>query len=219
MTNRTNILTMLFDYVDKIKITALLRVKNIENAIIIFTKTIVLNFNISKIINEKFTIVKLLKKIRIVNNVSIKVFIEINIIDFEKMTINANTLIIDSCKNTKVDLSTIFKNDSIKRTIICTLISTIFLHISMKTLIKLRKRRKFSNRDYMFHFEQISAFDRKKQIFLHILNAKFSKIIVNNNFNQTITFFRRFCLNVIKEFEKNECYLVFKHDAHLTANN
>ena len=219
MTNRSFISTMISNYASKIKVIASFKVRNIENAIVSSIETIVLDFSFSEVINEAFAVAKLFKKIRIVDNLLIKILIEMNIINLEKMTINANTLIINSCKNIKIDLSAIFKNDSVKKIVICALTTTISSHINMNVAIKLRKRHELSSRDYMFHSQRHIALDREKEVFSHIVNSKFFKIMIINSFNQFVILSKRCRLSVIKKFEKKECYIAFEYDAHFATNN
>ena len=218
MTDRFFVSSMISEYASKIKNTTSLKVKDIEDAIVSSTETIVLNFSFFEIINEKVTIAKLSRKMRIVNNLSTKILIEMNIINFENMTINVNTLIIDSCKNIKVDL-TATRDDSVNRTVICVSATTVSSHISMKIKVKLRGKQDLSNRDYMFHSEQLSLLDSKEDVFSHIMNSSFFKVMITNSFDRAIILFRRFRLSVIKKFEEKECYIVSKYDAHLAAEN
>ena len=141
-----------------------------------------------------------------------------NIINLENMTINVNTLIIDSCKNIKVDLSAT-RNDSVNRTVICVSATTVSLYINMKIEVKLRNKQSLSNRDYMFHSEQLSLLDSKENVFSHIVNSSFFKIMIINSFDRAIILFRRFRLSIIKKFEEKECYVVSKYDAHFAAEN
>ena len=219
MTNRSFIFTMISNYASKVKVIASLRVKDIKDAIVSSIEIIILDFSFSEVFNEAFAVAKLFRKIRIVDNLSVKIFIEMNIIDFEKMTINANTLIIDSCKNIKIDLSAISKDDSVKRVVVCALTTTISSHISMNVAIKLRERHELSSRDYMFHSQRHIALDREKEVFSHIVNSKFFKVMIINSFNQFVTLSKRCRLSVIKEFEKEECYIASEYDAHFATNN
>ena len=218
MTDRFFVFSMISEYVSKIKNITSLKVKDIENAIVSSTKTIVMNFSFFEIINEKVIIAKFFRKMRIVNNLSTKILIEINIIDSENMTINVNTLIIDSCKNIKVDL-TATRNDSVNRTVICVSATTVSFHINMKIKAKLREKQDLSNRNYIFHSKRLTLLDFEKEIFSHIMNSSFIKIIIINSFDQTIILFKRFRLSIIKEFEKKECYAASKYDVHLAAEN
>ena len=140
-----------------IKLISSLKVKNINNVMIFFTESIILKFNFSEIIDKNFAIVKLSKKIRLVNNLSTKILFKINIINFKNMTINVNILFINSCKNIEIKLSTISKEISIKKRIICALTITIFFYINIKVSIKLRKKKSFESRLYVL-FETKFAF-------------------------------------------------------------
>ena len=219
MTNRSFIFTMISNYAFKIKVIASFRVRNIKNAIVFSIEIIILDFSFSEIINEAFAVAKLFRKIRIVDNLSIKILIEMNIINLEKMIINANTLIIYSCKNIKIDLSAIFKDDSVKRVVVCALTTTLSSYINMNVAIKLRERHEFSSRDYMFHSQRHIAFDREKKVFSHIVNFKFFKVMIINSFNQFVIFSKRCRLSVIKKFEKKKSYIVSEYDAHFATNN
>ena len=219
MTNRIYVTAMLSNFMFKIKVTASLKVKSIDNVVVFSTESIILNFSFSETFDEKSAIVKFAKKIRLMNNLSIKILIEMNIIELECMTINANTLIIDSCKDLKVDLFSISKDASIKRIVVCSTATTIFFHSTMKILIKLREKKELSNRDYMFHSQRMTRLDNENEIFSHIVNSNFSEALIINNSNNSITISRRFRLNVVKEFDDEKCYMMFSKNAHLTIDN
>ena len=219
MTNRIYVTAMLSNVMFKVKVTASLRIKNIDNVVVFSTESIILNFSFSEILDEKSTIVKFAKKIRLMNNLSIKILIEMNIIRFEYITINASILIIDSCKDLKVDLFSISKDASIKKIVICSLTTTIFFHSIVKILIKLRKKKELFNRDYMFHSKRMIRLDNENEIFSHIVNSNFFETLIINNSNNSITILKRFRLNVVKEFDDEKCYMMFSKNAHLTIDN
>ena len=219
MTNRIYVTTMLSNFMFKVKVTASLRVKNIDNVVVFSTESIILNFSFSETFDEKSAIVKFAREIRLMNNLSVKIFIKMNIIEFECMTINASTLIIDSCKNLKVEFFSISKDASIKRIIICSSATTIFSHSTVKIFIKLREKKGLFNRDYMFHSKRMTRLDNEDEIFSHIVNSNFSEALIINNSNNSITIFRRSRLDVVKEFDDERCYMMFSKNAHLTVDN
>ena len=183
------------------------------------TESIILKFSFSEIIDKRLAIVKLSKEIRIVNNLSTKVLIKMNIINFESMTINVNILFIINYKDIKIELSTTSKEISIKRIIICTLTITIFFHINIKVSIKLQKKESFFNRDYMFYSKRSLRLNREEEIFFHIMDSNFSDILITNSSNELIKILKRSRLNLIKEFDEKNCYMIFLLNAHLIANN
>lgn len=98
MTNRLFIKERMTSYQIRIRKITLFRIKNIDEIIMSFIECITLNFNFSKTIHESFAIAKISKKMPIVDNFSTKIFIEINVINLEQITINVNVLIINNCK-------------------------------------------------------------------------------------------------------------------------
>ena len=183
------------------------------------TKYIAVTFNFLEIIEELSAIVKICRDIRIVNDFSTRILINMNIIESEKMIINVNTLIIDSCKNIKVKFFAILKDLFINRITMCAVAITVSTHINMKISIQLREKAKLSDRNYMFYSKQIFNLKLEKEIFSHIVDVNFSKILAINNSVSVVIIFRRFRLDIIKKFEKNDCYMIFEHDAHFAAKN
>lgn len=84
ITDRCYVAKIIFDFKFLIKAVILFKVKEIKNAIVFFTEYITLNFDFLEIIDKQSTIVKIFKDVRIVNNFSTKIFIEINIIESKK---------------------------------------------------------------------------------------------------------------------------------------
>ena len=219
MTNRAYIVKMISDYKNKIRTTTSLKIKEIDNAIVSFTEYIIVNFSFSGNMNEKPAIAKISRNVRIVNDLSIKILIDMNIIESKSMIINVNTLIIDSCRNLKMNLSATSKKVSVNRVVICASTIVISTHISMKISTKLRNKISLSNRDYMFHSNHFARLESEESIFSHIVDSGFFKIVVINSSNDSVTISRRARLDTIKKFEKDECYIVSKHDAHLATEN
>ena len=105
MTNRFYIVKTISNFKFKVQTITSFKIKDIDNAIVFFRKYIILNFSFSEIINEYFAIVKMFKNVRIVDNLSAKTFINMNIIESKRMIINVNIFIIECCRNFKVNFS------------------------------------------------------------------------------------------------------------------
>ena len=190
MTNRAYIVKIISDYKNRIRTTTSLKVKGIDNAIVSFTEYIIVDFNFSENMNEKFAIARISKNIRIVNDLSIKIFIDINIIESKSMSINVNTFIIDNCQNFKMNFSATSKEVSFNRIVICASTIVISTHISMKISTKLRDKISLSNRDYMFHSNNFARLESEEDTFSHIVDSGFFKIVVINSSNDSITISR-----------------------------
>lgn len=86
------------NYKSKTKFTdTSIKVREIENAIIIFNEYIVVNLNVLDTIGEKSAIAKIIRSFYIVNNSVAKTLIDINIIDSKRIKISAIKFTIESC--------------------------------------------------------------------------------------------------------------------------
>ena len=220
MTNKSYIKKRLLNYNTKIKQTSSLKIKNIDEIIIFSTECIILNFSFSKIIEEQSTIAKLFREVRLVDNFLTKILINMNIIEFERMIVNVTTLIINNCKNIKINLSAFkTKSSSIKKVIMCMSTIIVLFYINMNISTTLRNEQKLSKRDYMFHSCQNVRLKYEKEIFSHIMNFNFSSVFVTNNSNNSVAFSKRFRLKIIKEFDEKDCYMMFSHDVYFAFDN
>ena len=220
MTDRSYIKERLLDYDTKIRQTSSLKIKSIDEIIIFFTECIILNFSFSEIIEDHSAIAKLFREVRLVDNLSAKILIDMNIIEFERMTVNVTTLIIDSCKNIRVNFSAFkTKSSSVKRVVMCMTAIIVSSYISMKISTTLRSKLKLSERDYMFYSDQNARLEYEEEIFSHIVNFNFSSVFVTNSSDNSITISKRSRLRIIKEFDDEDCYMMFSHDAYLASDN
>lgn len=151
-------------------------------------------------------------------NFSTNVFIDINIIESENMTINVNTLIINSCDNMKIVFFAT-KESFVKRIIMCAIATIVSAHINMKISIALRNKNKLLNRDFIFYLKQNNRLEHEEKFFAHIMNSRLSNILITNSTSNSITIFKRFRLDIVKVFEKISCYIASHQDAHFATNN
>ena len=219
MTNRCYVAKMISNFKFFIKAITSSKVREIENTIVFFTKYITLNFDFSKIIDKQSIIVKIFEDVHIVNDFSTKIFIEINIIELERIITKVNTLIINNCQNFKINSFAISHDVSINKIAMYITAITMLADINMKVSTMLRNQIKLSKRDYMFHLNQISRLELKEKVFLHIIDAEFFKVVATNSTNDAINLIKRSRLKVVKEFEKNDCFTIFEYDLYFVAKN
>ena len=129
--------------------------------------------------NDKWKINIFTKRVYIMKKLKIKIFMNYNILNFEKMMINIEktNLIINSCKNLKIQFNVTNTNSSIKT---MTKINEC-IKISIKFLIiisfKFRNKDDLSTkRNFMFYFSRIPKLKNKKNVFSHIIDV-FIKMI------------------------------------------
>ena len=152
----------------------------------------------------------------LINDLSIKIFIEINIIVSKQMILNdvKRIIIIDNC-DLIAKLNVIVIN-RVDRTIRAFKQFIISFHIHMIVLIKIREQALSIDKNYFFHSKKDVRFEIKKDFFAHITNVNIVVVQVRNAINQSIIIFRNFKLNKLQNYEKKKCYLIFFEDRHLT---
>lgn len=105
MINRKYLKNILSDFEAKIRFFSnFVKVREIDDLIIVSTNYITVNFNISKTLKDKSTIVKFFRKLHNVDNLSTKILIDVNIIESRKMTKSAFKLKSNFCQDILIDL-------------------------------------------------------------------------------------------------------------------
>ena len=210
---------IIFDSIFRIITETKTKVRSIEINVIISNECIKLEMKISKFLFNRSVLTKITEVFHIVDNLTVKILIEMNIIDLERMKLDAKQLIIENCKNISVNLiSTSVSKSKIKRMMMCSNITTISSHINqfIAAIIK-DKLKNFSNRNFMFHSAHDSRFDQENDILFHIVNVNFSCVHIRNTSDDTIIISRRCRLKMLQKYENERCYLIFSNDVHFVA--
>ena len=221
MIDRNYLCKMISKYKSKIRITdSSTKVRNIEASVIVFSEFIILNMNISKFLHERLITERITENFHIVEDLSVKILIEMNIIGLERMKIDFRNLMIESCENMSVELSAINSDDlKVKRVVMSTKNMIIFSHINQFVPATIKEKfKKLSDRNYAFHSTQNNRFDFDDDILFHIVNANFFCIHVRNITNNSVVIFRRNRLKTLQKYENDDCYLIFSKNAHLTVD-
>ena len=219
MIDRIYLNKLISDYKSKIKTFTPIRIRNIEKTIMTFNEHIQLDLDILGFFNEKAAIARIKELFHIVENLTAKILIEMNIIESKQMSIDFEKVHIKSCENLMTNLkSKSFTESKIKKVIMCSTAITIFSHINMfvSTIIR-EKFKTLSNKDFIFNSTHDHRFDQKEDILSHIVNANFSCVNVRNITNISVFILRRSRLEIIQEYEDEKCYFAFSKDAHLAA--
>ena len=219
MIDRIYLSKLISDYKSKIKTFTSIRIRSIEKTIVTFNEHIQLNLDILGFFNEKAAIAKIKELFHIVENLTAKILIEMNIIESKQMKIDFEKVHIRSCENLMTNLkSKSFTKSKIKKVIMCSTAITISSHINMFVSTIIREKFKIlSNKNFIFNSTHDHRFDQKKDILFHIVNANFSCVNVRNITNISVFIFRRFRLKIIQEYEDEKCYFAFSKDAHLAT--
>ena len=198
------------------------KIRDIENVVVITTNHISLIFRIFEIsINDEDAIVTFTRQIYIVKELKTKIFFDNDILNSERMSINVNKqiVIIESCKNIKIQLNVINANSQIKRVTRVNEIIKISIKSIFTIFFKLREKNNlFIERDFMFTFSRIERLNQNENVFFHIIDAHTEMIQANNINSENVYILKNTRLRLVQEYEKKECYLADSKYAHLVAN-
>lgn len=210
---------LIFEYKLRIKKSALIKVRNIDKSIITFSERIELKIDIFELCKKKTAIAKIKEMFHIIENLTIKIFIDMNIIESKRMKIDAQKVQIENCEDLKANLK--FKSlvkSKVKRIVTNFRAIIISSHFNMFVAAQIRERFKIlSDKDFVFNSTHDQRLSSENDILSHIVNVNFSCVQVRNATNESVFISRRCRLKLIQEYENEECYLVSSNDAHLTA--
>ena len=156
------------------------------------------------------------RKIHLMNDLSIKIFIDINVIVSKKIIIDEKKqfFIIKSCDIT-IKLKITSREFKIKRVIKSLQQLIISSHTYIIVSIKIREQTFFINRDFFFNSRENSRFETKKNFFAYIIDVNITTIQIRNAINTSITISRNFKLNKLQKYDEKNCFLTTSKNRHL----
>ena len=179
-----------------------------------------LNFYLKNKFKKNFSIIYIKKNVHVINNLKIKILINIDIICSKKMTTNLQTrkLIIDN-----YDISTsiicIFVDFKINRIARSHYVVIVFAYSILIVSFKTQNFALSNEKNYFFQSHVISFdFEVENDIIIYIINVKTFVIHVRNAIDKSIVVFKHIKLDKIFDFEKENCYHVDSTNVHLTID-
>ena len=144
-----------------------IRVRDIDTRMHDDSKFVLLNFYIHEKTIDDSNIIHFKRKIHIVDELKIKMFIEMNIFDSKNIIIDIENkiLIIDNCEITFF-LSIIFKRERVDRIMRCIILIIILSHIIITIIVKFRERAFSIDKNYNSHFISNVKLNSKKNLFI-----------------------------------------------------
>ena len=176
-----------------------------------------MNFYISRvIIVDISTKTYFIREIHLINDLTIKILIDVNIIVSKKMIINVDkqTITIDNCEIT-IKLHIISRDARVNKMIKITKQLIIFSHIYMTIFVKIRDQFVVVDRDYFFHSRDDNRLKAKNEFFAHIIDVNFVVVQIYNVTNQIVVISRNFKLKKLQNYDEKNCYLTISKNRHL----
>ena len=199
-----------------------LKVREIDDVSMKTAIYISLKFRISGTdVNGKSTIDIFTRRVYVVKSLKTKILLSNDILEPEKMSIDVNKRILtmNSCKNLKIQLSIVSADSTIKRVVRASEVIKISVKSLITILFKLRGKSALSvDRDFMFHFARIVRLDNGDDVLSHIIDAHIEVVQVQNTNSEDVYIPKNSRLEIVQEYEKEDCYLVSSEYAHLAAN-
>ena len=172
-------------------------------------------------IDDENAIAIFTKRIYIVKRLKTKIFINNDIFESKQININVNKqiVIIESCKNIKIQLNVMNANSQIKRVVRVSEIIKISIKSITTISFKLRDQDNlFIERDFMFISSRIERLNQDEDVLSHIIDAHIEMIQVHNINSKDVYILKNTRLELVQKYEEERCYLVNAKYAHLAAN-
>ena len=149
-------------------------------------------------------------KIHIIEDLKIKMLIDMNILMFKNIIMNLSKklIIINSYQNIKISLMITTKSISqiqhtvfVKKHIIILLQSNLIIVIISSDLSL--------NHNFLFKFSCCQA---DAAVYVYIVNHVMLKVYVQNDSNLFLIISQKFCMNQVIKYKAKDCYLVNAED-------
>ena len=182
-----------------------LKIRNIDDVVVIITIYISLIFRIFDVTtDDKNAIAIFIKKIYIMKKLKIKIFLSNDILDSKQININVEKqiLIIDNCKNIKIQFNVTNTNSSIKRVVRVNEIIKISIKSITTISFKLRdKNNLFIERDFMFTSSRIKRLNHDENVLSHIIDAHIEMIQIHNINSKNVYIFKNTRFEFVQKCE------------------
>ena len=170
--------------------------------------------------NQSSVIVHFRREIHLVNDLRIHALFDVDILEFEQVILDMSKRIITflACNNLIVFMKLIFKSQRIVRAVRSVDKITISSHTCLVVSVKIRDQNLSADRNYNFEFKQnFQQLEFEDDFFNHIIDAHLVVVQIRNVINVSIILSKHAKIDMLRDFEKKDCYHVFSDDRHLTA--
>ena len=170
--------------------------------------------------NQSSIIIHFRREIHLMNDLRIHTLFDVDILKFKQIIFDMSkrTIMFFACSNLIVFMKLIFKNQRIVRTIKSIDKITISSHTCLIVFVKIRDQSLSTNRNYNFEFKQnFQQLEFEDDFFNHIIDAHLVVVQIRNVINVSIILSKHAKIDMLRVFEKKDCYHVSSDDRHLTA--
>lgn len=219
MIDRLYLCKLMPEYKLRMKESKPIKVRGIGTTIITSSESIELELDIPGLSKGKSATARIKGLFHIVDNLTAKILIGMDIIGPERMRIDSDKVQIGSCEDLIANLkSKSPTGPKIKRVVMSATAVTVPPHSNLFVSAVIRgKSKDLPDRDFVFNATHDQRLGHEGGIFSHIVDANFSCVQIRNTTDDSVFIPRRCRLGLLQEYEDEGCYLASPDDAHLAA--
>ena len=172
------------------------------------SKYVKLKFYIrDKTIIDKFVTIHFRREMHVVNDLKIKIFIKMNIIESKIIDVlmSNNILHVENC-DVIAFIIIKFKNNNeeINRIIRVITIVIISFHFTIAIIVKFRDKLMSIDRNYFFHFISNVKLESNNEFFVYIVDVNVNVVQIRNVTNKFYIIFRNVKIDKLHDFEEKK---------------
>ncbi len=201
------------------KLTFSILIRDIENKIYNSDEYILINNFIKEtLLNNTSAIAFFQREVHLINDLKMKMFIDIDILNLKWIEINLNDRIlqINSCQDIIIKINIVTrKKANLKRIVKSQEKIIISSHVFLKILVKIKDLSK--NQDFIFESKYDQNMTTWDDLYAHIVNVSLFFVQLQNDIDQSLTIHRYARLEFVTEYNEDECFLANSINNHLVT--
>ena len=208
------------------KLSSFVSIREVKDKIIKFDEYVKIQMFFDDVLKSKNIVVTsaievIDVKIHVIDDFVVNFLLNNDVIYFQDMKINSKKrrFIIIKCENIRVSLKIQNRFTShVKRNI---RFRRVYILMSNElTKVSITYHDTLSNdRNFLFEFRCQHDLKYENEIYAHVMNNNFVKMLVRNVIFKSIILTRRVKLKIVIEYNQTECYLIMSKKFHKTINN
>jgi hypothetical protein len=208
----TNYLNLTLSRVTILKMSALINVRDINNALHQSCFYVMLDLYLNDLINEKKARDHIRRKFHLIDDLKCKLLMNLNVMISKEMMINLTNklLIISTCENLMISIRINLKSNSRIRRIIHSKKSIkVFLNSIISILTYLRDKKLSFNRDFLFESNNdilTKSLNDLDDFYTHVCDCNLAFVHVKNARIDSVIISSRTRLDIFTEYEKERCF-------------
>ena len=175
---------------------------------------------IDEYIKKESTIAIMTRSIHFVDDLNVKMLIDMNILESESAIIDISVSKIHFDCEVSTNLTIISHDRKMNRAIRSDCKTLISSQSCLQILIKLREKNLFTERDYLFQSAHIFIdLDSEDDVMTHVVDSNMFFVQIRNIISFEIIIFKNLRLDNVIDQTEEDCYPAQSSNAHLAVEN